>query len=124
MAKKSNYPIPKGFKDEKGWRRLMARTSKVKINGQEFALQSVSPSWYFGLSDECKMGSDKRDTTKYMDLLFKNVVTAPIELSKGGMEYFDDREDIETAEKLVTEIESFLRPGKGYGHSVQASAKE
>ena len=102
----------------------MARTSKVKINGQEFALQSVSPSWYFGLSDECKMGSDKRDTTKYMDLLFKNVVTAPAELSKGGMEYFDDREDIETAEKLVTEIESFLRPGKGYGHSAQASAKE
>ena len=64
MAKKSIYPIPKGFKDEKGWRRLMARTSKVKINGQDFALQSVSPSWYFGLSDECKMGGDKRNTTK------------------------------------------------------------
>jgi len=63
-GKKINLPYTKGIKDEKGWRRLMARTSKVKINGQDFALQSVSPSWYFGLSDECKMGGDKRNTTK------------------------------------------------------------
>lgn len=118
---KNKYPIPKGFKNEKGWRKIMARQTTVKVNGQEFKLQSVSPSWYFGLSDDCKMGTDKRDTVKYMDTLFKNTVIEPRELASEGMEYFDDREDIETPEKLVGEIESFLRPRKRQSGSVSES---
>ena len=87
----------------------MARKTTVKVNGQEFEVQSVSPSWYFALSDDCRMGTDKRDTVKYMDTLFKNTVIAPVELARNGIEYFDEKDDIETAEKLVVEIESFLR---------------
>lgn len=121
---KNKYPIPKGFRNEKGWRKLMANQTTVKINGQSFKLQSVSPSWYFGLSDDCKMGTEKRDTVKYMDTLFKNTVIEPKELASDGMDYFDNREDIETAEKLVGEIERFLRSRKQPNNSVSKSETE
>lgn len=87
----------------------MAKTRKVIINGAEYELQSVSPTWYLDLNDECGMTGGKRKTAKYMDSLFKNTVTAPKEVSTKGMQYFEEQEDISSAEKLLVEIESFLR---------------
>lgn len=87
----------------------MAKTKKIIINGAEYELQSVSPTWYLDLNDECGMTGGKRKTAKYMDNLFKNTVTAPKEVSTKGMQYFEEQEDISSAEKLLVEIESFLR---------------
>lgn len=44
-----------------------------------------------------------------MDGMFKNCVVAPAEVKAKGMEYFDDNEDLKTAEKLIAAIEQFLR---------------
>ena len=48
-------------------------------------------------------------TAKYMDGMFKNCVVEPAEVKANGMEYFDDNEDLKTAEKLISAIEQFLR---------------
>ena len=90
----------------------MAKTEKVYVNGMEFTLQSVSPRFYFDLNDSCGMTGGKKKTGEYIDKLFKNVVIEPKEVSTRGLEYFDDTEDIDTAEKLLTKVESFLRERK------------
>lgn len=88
----------------------MAKTTKVTVNNQEFTLQSVSPTWYFGVNDDCGMtGGGRRDTTKYLDTMFKNVVTSPPEVKSEGIAYFDDKDDVKTPEKLIKAIEQFLR---------------
>lgn len=88
----------------------MAKQKKVTINGQEFTLQSVSPSWYYDFNDECgNTGSGKRKSAKYMDGMFRNCVVAPAEVKARGMDYFDETEDLRTPEKLIAEIEQFLR---------------
>lgn len=87
----------------------MAKTKKITIDGQEFTLQSVSPSWYYDFNDECGMTGGKRKTAKYMDGLFKNCVVSPPEIKAEGMAYFDAKDDIQTPEKLVGQIEQFLR---------------
>lgn len=88
----------------------MAKQKKVSVEGQEFTLQSVSPSWYFQTNDECGMtGGRSRDTTKYLDTMFKNVVISPPEVASQGMSYFDEKEDVKTPEKLIKAIEQFLR---------------
>ena len=46
---------------------------------------------------------------RIMDGMFKNCVVAPAEVKAKGMEYFDDNEDLKTAEKLIAAIEQFLR---------------
>ena len=61
-----------------------------------FSLQSVSPTWYFQTNDECGMTGGKKDTTKYLDTMFKNVVIAPAEVKTDGMGYFDAQEDVKT----------------------------
>ena len=94
------------------WYRRMYRTETVNVNGQEFELQSVSPRWYFETNQRCGMSGDNKDVLRYMDTMFKNVVVTPTEVSKKGFNYFDERDDIETAELLIREIERFLRPGK------------
>ncbi len=99
---------PKGL-SERSYRKYMAKTKSVTINGMEFTLQSVSPTWYLNHNDETGMTSAKPKTARYMDGLFRNVVVSPKEVQNGGMEYFDAAEDLSTAEKLVKEIESFLR---------------
>ncbi|EFC97243.1 hypothetical protein CLOSTHATH_04559 [Hungatella hathewayi DSM 13479] len=99
---------PKGL-TERSYRKHMAKTKKVTINGTEYELQSVSPTWYLDLNDECGMTGGRRKTAKYMDSLFKNTVIAPKEVNTEGMQYFEEQEDISSAEKLLTEIESFLR---------------
>lgn len=101
----------------------MAKTKMVTINGIEFKLQSVSPTWYLDHNDACGMTGGKRQTAAYMDGLFKNVVICPKEVNNEGMKYFDDNEDISTAEKLLTEIESFLRQPKQSGDGAKESAE-
>lgn len=90
----------------------MARQKKVKVNDVEYTLQSVSPQWYMEINDECGMTGGKRDTAKYIDEMFKNVVVAPPEIKGKGIEYFNEMEDIDSTEKLLKEIESFLRERK------------
>lgn len=87
----------------------MAKQKTINIDGQEFTLQSVSPTWYFGVNDECGMTGGKRDTTKYLDTMFKNTVISPAEVKTEGMAYFDEKEDVKTPEKLIKAIEQFLR---------------
>ena len=87
----------------------MAKQKTVIVNGTEYTLQSVSPSWYFGHNDANGMTGGKRDTAKYIDGLLKNVVIAPKEVNTQGMAYFDAAEEIDTPEQLLREIESFLR---------------
>ncbi|MTK05699.1 MAG: hypothetical protein F8N38_01235 [Hungatella sp.] len=99
---------PKGL-SERGYRKYMAKRKEVIINGVNYELQGVSPTWYLDLNDSCGMTGGKRRTADYMDGLFKGVVIAPKEVSTDGMKYFDEKEDIETAERLLTEIENFLR---------------
>ena len=94
---------------ERSYRKYMAKQKKVTVNGQEFTLQSVSPTWYFQTNDECGMTGGKKDTTKYLDTMFKNVVIAPAEVKTDGMGYFDAQEDVKTPEKLIAAIEKLLR---------------
>ena len=55
------------------------------------------------------MTGGKRDTTKYLDTIFKNCVISPPEIKSEGMAYFDGKEDVKTPEKLIKAIEQFLR---------------
>lgn len=87
----------------------MAKQKTVTVNGTEYTLQSVSPTWYFDHNDKCGMTGGKRKTAEYIDGLFKNIVIAPKEVNTQGMSYFEEKEDISTPEKLMGEIESFLR---------------
>jgi predicted thioredoxin/glutaredoxin len=88
----------------------MAKQKEVTVEGQKFTLQSVSPTWYFQTNDECGMtGGRGRDTSKYLDTMFKNVVISPPEVATQGMAYFDDKDDVKTPEKLIKAIEHFLR---------------
>ena len=48
-------------------------------------------------------------TADYIDELFKNVVVEPKEVSTKGFDYFEETEDLSTAEQLLREAESFLR---------------
>jgi hypothetical protein len=88
----------------------MSRQKEVTINGQKYTLQSVSPTWYFDLNDRCGVtGNGKRQSSKYLDELFRNCVIQPAEIAAGGLSYFDETDDIKTPEELLKEVESFLR---------------
>lgn len=102
---------PKGL-SERSYRKYMARTETVPVNGMEFTLQSVSPRFYFELNDSCGMTGSKKKTAEYIDGLFKNVVIEPKEVSAKGLGYFEETDDIDTAEKLLAKVESFLRARK------------
>lgn len=99
---------PKGL-SERSYRKYMAKTKIETVNGKDFKLQSVSPRFYFDLNDSCGMTGGKKKTSEYIDKLFKNVVIEPKEVATKGLDYFDETEDIDTSEKLLTKIESFLR---------------
>ena len=59
----------------------MAKQKKVTVNGTEYTLQSVSPTWYYDTNDECgNTGSGKKKSAEYMDRMFKNCVIAPAEV--------------------------------------------
>ena len=80
------------------------------VNGTEYTLQSVSPTWYYDTNDECgNTGSGKKKSAEYMDRMFKNCVIAPAEVRNQGMAYFDEQEDLKGPEALIKAIETFLR---------------
>ena len=87
----------------------MARTKDVEINGVNYSLQSCTYSWYANLTDlYLNPSNGRRNTAKYTDLLIKGCVIAPAEVAKGGIKYFDDRDDLMTPGELAREIENFL----------------
>ena len=96
-----NWPNKPKSLSERGYRKFMAKQKKVTVNGEEYTLQSVSPTWY--------SGGGRRDTTKYIDTMLKNVVISPAEVKADGISYFDEKDDIKTPEKLIKAIETFLR---------------
>ncbi len=87
----------------------MARTKAVTLNGVEYTLQSVTFSWYSNLTDlYINPANGRKNTAKYADALIRGCVTAPADVAKGGIKYFDDRDDLVTPGELVREIENFL----------------
>lgn len=87
----------------------MARTKTVTVGGTDYTLQSVTFSWYTNLTDlYIAPNNGRKNTAKYADALIKGCVTAPAEVAKGGIKYFDEQEDLVTPGELVREIESFL----------------
>lgn len=87
----------------------MARTKTVTVGGTDYQLQSVTFAWYSNLTDlYINPANGRKNTAKYVDALIKGCVTAPAEVAKGGLKYFDEQDDIATPSELVREIETFL----------------
>ena len=100
----------------------MARTKIVNINGVDYTLQSVNFSWYSNLTDlYISPANGRKNTGKYADALIKGCVTAPAEVAKGGIRFFDEQDDIATPGELVREIESFLGERNQSGGSKEKS---
>ena len=90
----------------------MARIATVTIDDVDYTLQSVSPSWFYELQDDCGIGTNDRDMKKFINELLKNVVVSPAEIKSEGIKYFDKKDDIGTSEKLTKEIMAFLKGRK------------
>lgn len=91
----------------------MARTKTVTVSGTDFSLQSVTFSWYSNLTDlYVNPANGRKNTAKYVDALIRGCVTAPAEVAKGGLKYFDEQEDLVTPSELAREIENFLSERK------------
>ena len=87
----------------------MARTKTVTVGCTDYQLQSVTYSWYSNLTDlYINPANGRKNTAKYVDALIKGCVTAPAEVAKGGLKYFDEQDDLATPSELVREIENFL----------------
>lgn len=87
----------------------MARTKTATVGGTDYQLQSVTYSWYSNLTDlYINPANGRKNTAKYVDALIKGCVTAPAEVAKGGLKYFDEQDDLATPSELVREIENFL----------------
>lgn len=87
----------------------MARTKTVTVGGTDYQLQSVTYSWYSNLTDlYINPANGRKNTAKYVDALIKGCVTAPAEVAKGGLKYFDEQDDLATPSELVRKIENFL----------------
>ena len=87
----------------------MARTKTVTVGGTDYQLQSATFAWYSNLTDlYINPANGRKNTAKYVDALIKGCVTAPAEVAKGGLKYFDEQDDIATPSELVREIEPFL----------------
>lgn len=87
----------------------MTRTKTVTVGGTDYQLQSVTYSWYSNLTDlYINPANGRKNTAKYVDALIKGCVTAPAEVAKGGLKYFDEQDDLATPSELVREIENFL----------------
>ena len=100
----------------------MARTKIVNINGVDYTLQSVNFSWYSNLTDlYISPANGRKNTAKYADALIKGCVTAPAEVAKGRIRFFDEQDDIATPGELVREIESFLGERNQSGGSKEKS---
>lgn len=87
----------------------MARTKTITVGGTDYQLQSATYSWYSNLTDlYINPANGRKNTAKYVDALIKGCVTAPAEVAKGGLKYFDEQDDLATPSELVREIENFL----------------
>ena len=87
----------------------MARTKTVLVNDVEYELQSVNFSWYSNLTDlYINPAHGRKNTAKYVDALLKGCVTAPAEVAKRGLDYFEEQDDITTPNELAKAIETFL----------------
>ena len=87
----------------------MARTKTVTVGGTDYQLQSVTYSWYSNLTDlYINPANGRKNNAKYVDALIKGCVTAPAEVAKGSLKYFDEQDDLATPSELVREIENFL----------------
>ena len=87
----------------------MARTKTVTVGGTDYQLQSVTYSRNSNLTDlYINPANGRKNTAKYVDALIKGCVTAPAEVAKGGLKYFDEQDDLATPSELVREIENFL----------------
>lgn len=87
----------------------MTRTKTVTVGGTDYQLQSVTYSWYSNLTDlYINPANGRKNTAKYVDALIKGCVTAPAEVAKNGLRYFDEQDDLATPSELVREIENFL----------------
>ena len=87
----------------------MARTKNITVNGLDITLQSVTFSWYSNLTDlYINPANGRKNTAKYADTLIKGCVTAPAELARRGIQYFEDQDDLASPGELIREIESFL----------------
>lgn len=124
QVQRSDWPPRPRSLSEKGYRKFMARTTVESVNGMDFTLQSVSPTWYYEQNDKYGMTGGKKRSVEYMDTMFKNVVIKPAEVAEKGMGYFDETEDLDTAEKLISRIESFLRERKESRKSTTKGASE
>lgn len=102
----------------------MARTKNITVNGMDITLQSVTFSWYSNLTDlYINPANGRKNTAKYADTLIKGCVTAPAEIAKGGIKYFEDQDDLVTPGELVREIETFLAErGKPQGGGTESKA--
>lgn len=101
----------------------MARTKTIIINGVEYTLQSVTFSWYSNLTDlYINPANGRKNTAKYADSLIRGCVTSPAEVAKGGINYFDELDDLTTPSELVREIENFLAERKQPAGRKEASA--
>ena len=79
----------------------MARTKTVTVGGTDYQLQSVTYSWYSNLTDlYINPANGRKNTAKYVDALIKGCVTAPAEVAKGGLKYFDEQDDLATPSEL------------------------
>lgn len=87
----------------------MARTKTVTVGGVDYQLQSVTFTWYTDLTDRfINPANGRKNTAKYADALIKGCVTAPAEVAKNGLRYFDEQDDLASPSELVREIENFL----------------
>lgn len=101
----------------------MARTKTITLNGMEYTLQSVTFSWYSNLTDlYINPANGRKNTAKYADALIRGCVTAPAEVAKGGIAYFDNHDDLSTPSELVREIENFLAERKQPAGGKETSA--
>ena len=102
----------------------MARQKNITVNGMDITLQSVTFSWYSNLTDlYINPANGRKNTAKYADTLIKGCVTAPAELAKNGIKFFEDQDDLATPGELVREIETFLAErGKPSGGGAESKA--
>ncbi len=101
----------------------MARQKNVTVNGVEYTLKSVNFTWYTNLTDlYVNPAHGRKNSAKYADTLIKGCVTAPADVAKAGLKFFDDQDDIATPGELVREIENFLAERGESGGSKEKSA--
>ena len=90
----------------------MARTKTVIVNDVEYQLQSVNFTWYSNLTDlYINPANGRKNTAKYADALIKGCVTAPAEVAKAGLKYFDEQDDLnrKAAKSRARKNERFWR---------------